>query len=276
LVDSFSFLILVDFALLLAIAFIHMVLVVVKGTTYKDEFCVEIPMEANVGEVTKDLTDIQNYRHRVQLQMYSARELLESAGKVSTELQVEFKALQDEISTNLKAINVPVTPDQYKIYWHRLKEMTCKLFPNECVHKDGEQAAVDNLYAMYDNPDIDEDYRLFIYHCRAMVDPAYRQHEVMDNNNKSKVTLKLAKSGGKAPSREPRLDYDSQREMRKVWDERAVAAKSLEASELHEKVKQMSRPGVILSAGAISEGDMKLNTSKLRPIFSGAEVKDVE
>jgi hypothetical protein len=280
-----------------------MVNLVVKGTKFIDEFTYQCSVTATVGELCAGLTRIQNARHRVGLQSLSVAEMVPAAKKANAALGDEYEQRHDAIAASLKDKATPVSDAQFDDCWQEFKARTVALFPSECVHADGDVAAVENLYAMHQNPDIDEDYRLHVYHCRAVLDPEYRPTEVLDvakagmwfcgkamapdatvgkycsNNEKSKITVKLALADGAAPSKEPRMSYNDQRELRGTFDRKAEEFKTLEAPELGDRVALLRRAEQkeAVRNTAPSGGDgAKINVGAMRPIYSGASVSTTD
>lgn len=275
-----------------------MVQLVVKGTRFADEFVYCTPAATAVAALAPALTRIQNIRHRVKLQLFSVNELMEAAGKANAALAPEFQKAYDEISVAVKNPKLEVADDTFDVAWKRLRDLTVELFPNECAHKDGDKAAIDHLYELHENPDIDEDYRQHVYHCRAMLDPDYREHEVLNvdtaalwfcgkqmpgdatigkycgNNEKSKITVKISAAGGPAPSKEPRIDYSSQRDLRTYFEARREEFNSLEAPELRERALLRAKRDVQAGPSGPKQGLAagELNLGGLRPIHNTAQV----
>ena len=236
-----------------------MVFLVVKGTKWLDEFVYVAPLEAVCGPLAKKLVHIQNKRYRVKLQLFSVDGLMPEAKKANADLAATYLRRHDEITAQLKDPKLQVGDDDFDRIWHELRELTTALFPKECDHKDGPAAAVDTLYKLHEDPDLDEDYRLIVYHCRQILDPDYRAHEVHDEdtiamwfagkemkaddplsvycgkNEKSRVTVKLAKAGGAAPGLEPKIAYNDQRELRKAFEAKRAEFATLEESELRDR-----------------------------------------
>jgi hypothetical protein len=173
--------------------------------------------------------------------------------------------------------------------WKSLCDWAKQLFPGDATHPEGDEAAVGALYEKHDNPDIDEAYRLHLYHVRAMLDPKYRPHESLKEetaalffngrelpaqcaigalcamNEKSRVTVKLGTTGGVAPSKEPRIGYEDQREMHAQHARRAAEFATLEESELRGRVLAQTRPGLALP-GAGAAPSITTDAARLRPI----------
>lgn len=282
-----------------------MVRLVVKGTKFPDEFSFVTSCSTRWSDLAGILTTIQNDRHKVRQQLFSARELLEEVEKTektaaTARLVAGYAALVSEISNVLKSPQTSIGATQFATYWKQVKEMTMDVFPKECRRSDGEEATVTWLFQQYENPDIDENYRVHIFHCRAIMDPQNRQHELTDiataavwccgkqmspsdtvgkccgNNKKSSVTVKIA-APDSAPAKEPRISYDEQRQLRVFAEEKKSQLASLEDSELRDRVAKMSRGTCVLpasgSTGNSSIAARGLNTTGLRPIYSGAQEK---
>lgn len=274
-----------------------MVQLTVKGTKNLDEFVYVCTCAAVCGELAPKLAHVQNMRQRVRLQLYSCKELLPAAARANAGRGADLKRRFEEIDNEIRNPRTPVADEQYDLAWKELRDLTRDVFPNECQHKDGEQAAVDQLYALHDNPDIDDDYRVHIYHCRAIMDPENRPNEMVDeakccmwfsgnamasddtigkycgNNEKSRITVKIAPRDGQAPSKEPRLDYDAQRELHRHFAAKRETMAALEESELREKAlarQRAERKAAVTSAPVA--GEPRLNLEGVRPIYSGAQV----
>uniref|UniRef100_A0A7S1Q456 Uncharacterized protein n=1 Tax=Neobodo designis TaxID=312471 RepID=A0A7S1Q456_NEODS len=281
-----------------------MVQLTVKGTKHPDEFLFLCKCSDTCGDLAAKLVAIQNLRHRVRLQLYSASDLQAAAERAAPEVAPKFKERVEAINADTKNPRFIVGDDTYANYWTELRDFAERLFPSECVHGDGKsaddlKAAIDKLYELHENPDIDEDFRLHVYHCRAMLDPDYRPHEALDeataamwfagklmanddtigkycgNNDKSRLTVKLAAKDGVAPSKEPRVDYNQQRELHKHFAARKEEFAKLEESELRDlamaRAKQ-ERKDAALPPGAGARGEPRLNLDGVRPIKSNAEV----
>jgi hypothetical protein len=271
-----------------------MVWISVKGTKFIDEFGFEADLSDSCRDLAKTLTHLQNTRHRVKLQLLSVSELLTTAENAKAPLAPAYREAYDTIYKASKDPKRPLKPLEFDEYWTILRDLTRQLFPGECTHKDGEDAAVNRLYELHENPEIDEDYRLHIYNCRAILDPQWRQNEMLDEsstgmwfcgklmddketvakycggNNKSRITLKLAPASGPAPSGEPRISYEDQRAMRRVFYEKKETLKTLEESELRDMVVKQARGRVSLPSFGDS-ANMNLNTQRLRPIYNKKE-----
>ncbi|ESS69015.1 hypothetical protein TcG_08303 [Trypanosoma cruzi] len=283
-----------------------MVLLTVKGTIFPDEFTFECTASTSISpELARQLCHIQNARHQVKLQLLSARELLEEARRKrgldasgsTDDALTSYGGLIEEVSTRMKDTNKSVTLEEFDHAAEKLREMTEKLFPGECsLSEGGRDAAVERLYALHDNPDIDEDYRLVVYHCRAILDKRWKQQELQredqaglwfcgklmegtiskysGRNEKSRLTVKVHPKDGAAPSIEPRMSYDDQRALFERMRQRREEYKTLEESELREKVLAQSRGRVVLDVASVS-GGVRVDMSRLRPICPRKEENDV-
>lgn len=283
-----------------------MVLLTVKGTTFPDEFAVECPASTEIfPELSRRVCQIQNTRHQVRLQLLSARELLEEArakrrsntSAASDDALEAYEHMIQDTSARLKDKSRPVTLEEFNDCAEKLRDMTEQLFPEECcVPEGGRSAAVERLYALHENPDLDEDYRLIVYHCRAILDTQWKQHELQreenaglwfcgklmegtvskysGSNEKSRLTVRVHPKDGAAPSGEPRISYDDQRALFERMRQRREEYKTLEESELRDRVVAQSRGRVVLDI-APAVGGVKVNLSQLRPIYSKGEEREV-
>lgn len=196
----------------------------------------------------------------------------------------------EEISAGLKNAKAVVPEGMYERYWGMLRDYAVQIFPNECVLKaestaaatsstdpaaattpplEGDavhEAAISKLYELHDNPDLDEDFRLHIYHCRTVLDPLWRINEQLNvakgvslwfngkslkgsytigklcnDNEKSRVTVKVALKDGGAPALEPTIDYNTQRELRKVFLEKREVLSTLEESEMRDVISKQAK-----------------------------------
>ncbi|CUG89810.1 Hypothetical protein, putative [Bodo saltans] len=264
-----------------------MVQLQVKGTKFPDTFIYEVSCRDHIGEETRKLTHLQNMRHKVRLQLYAMGELattLKEKQRTSTdaaavEVATLYGAAHDAIMAEYKDATLVIPADRFDQHWQNIKKLTIDAFPKDCTHADGDDAAVTKLWELHENPDIDEDYRLHVYHCRAIMDPQWRENEVFtdttttalwfcgkildktktfgdhcNQNEKSKLTVKIALEKGPAPAGEPRMSYDDQRTMRNHVCERRETLKKLEDSELRDRVVKQSRGGVLLSAPGVGGG----------------------
>lgn len=270
-----------------------MVQLCVKGTKFPDEFVFECDLKDSIATLTTTITHVQNMRHQVKLQLFSVSELIAAAKKLGPEFASQaarYEATYKELYALSRDAKATITASQFDEYWKTLKDYTVELFPAECVHKDGEEAALNRLWELHENPDIDEDYRLHVYHCRAIMDLHWRGNEKLDedktalwfcgkkldksstvgaycnNNAKSKLTVKVALESGPAPSGEPRMSYDDQRTMRNMVCERREKFKQLEDSELRDRVVKQARGQILLSAsgGAMAPGELPVRVTGLK------------
>lgn len=214
------------------------------------------------------------------------------------ELIAEYEKTYQEILAAHKDPKRVNTDSMFDDYAATIRRLTVTLFPGECTHENGEDAAVTRLYELHENPDIDEDYRVHVYHCRAIMDPQWRQNELIDeataalwfagkkldtasgvkvgqycgNNPKSRLTVKPALGSGPAPSGEPRMSYDDQRNLRQRFQEKREVYATLEESELRDQVVKKARGQIVLGGGS-QVGD-HIRTEGLRPIYSKPTVTE--
>lgn len=147
---------------------------------------------------------------------------------------------------------------------------------------------INTLYSMHENPDLDEDERLVVYHCRLILDDLWREEErelagevgvwfagkLMTGklskygNAKSKLIVRVAKRDGPPPSGEPRMRYDDQRALFQKIREKRETFKNLEESELRDRVVKQSRGQVLLGRSGVGvgldEGDVRSNVRRIR------------
>jgi hypothetical protein len=273
-----------------------MVQLTVKGTRNPDEFLYTCSCKDTCGDLSTRLCRIQNLRHRVKLQLFSVADLMPAAKRANEELAAVYAQRYDAINADMRNARFMVADGVMEAYWQELRDLTTRLFPIECVHAEGEKVAVDKLYEMHDNPDIDEDYRHHIYHCRAILDPEYRANEVLPeatcamwfngsampseetigkycgNNEKSRITVKLASSGSAAPSKEPRVNYEQQRELNAHFTAKREEFAQLEESELREMALRKAKMEKKAALPSQSASEPRLNLDGVRPIHSGATV----
>ncbi|KAG5465663.1 hypothetical protein CUR178_00374 [Leishmania enriettii] len=322
-----------------------MVLVVVKGTNYPDEFTLECALtdvlsaseqsprstvdvsspppactpSPTAGAIVPVIAHILNQRHHVRLMLMSAQELAmlwpqqhrHSDGKARSEggenHDVEealkrYQALIDTLYTRLKDAKTPVSADEFDDAEDQLRTLTATLYPSLCLHANGPEAAVEELYRRHEDPDLDEDTRLLVYHCRVLLDPEWKADERIKEdeaalwfcgkpmegtlakycgrNEKCKVIVKVAPRKGPAPSCEPRMRYEDQRALYRAMCQRREAYKELEDAELRDRVVQQSRGAdrLLLSATAAagSRSTVALRTDGLRPIFPRKEEHEMD
>ncbi|EPY29501.1 hypothetical protein STCU_04520 [Strigomonas culicis] len=291
-----------------------MVFFVVKGTKFPDEFVVERKLTDVIDIADEDgpagaadrpptvaqtVCHIQNMRHRVRLLLLSAQELLREMeeGKYTPPPLAEgdrpaaLQAYVDALYAQLKDAKALVADDAYDAAAARLTAWTARLYPALCTHADGEAAAITALYNLLEDPDVEEDRRLRIYHCRALLDPQWKHEECQaeataalwfcgkrmvgtaaayaGRNEKSRLTVKVAAREGPAPSGEPRMHYDDQRALYQRMREKRETFKQLEESELRERVLRQVRAANVVAPAAVSEAARtSVNTAQLRPIYA--------
>ncbi|KEG08175.1 hypothetical protein DQ04_07831030 [Trypanosoma grayi] len=283
-----------------------MVLLTVKGTTFPDEFAFECTASTDISpELAQQICHMQNARHQVRLQLLSARELIDEARRkwksdvagARVDTLAAYECMIEETYTRLKDKSTPVTVEEFDCYAEKLRKMTEDLFPEECsVPGGGRDAAIESLYQLHDNPDIDEDHRLVIYHCRAILDPQWKKQELQredqvglwfcgklmegtiakysGKNEKSRLTVKVHPKDGAPPSIEPRMSYDDQRVLFERLRQRREEYKTLEDSELRDRVLAQSRGRVVLDVAAATDS-IKVDTSRMRTIRPQKEEKEV-
>lgn len=275
-----------------------MVQLQVKGTKFPDTFVYEVTCRDNIGEETRKVTHLQNMRHKVRLQLYSMGELAttlkETRAAIDPELVAAYALAHETIMAEYKDAKLVIPADRFDQHWHHIKKLTIEAFPKDCTHADGDDAAVTKLWELHENPDIDEDYRLHVYHCRTIMDPQWRENEVFSDttatalwfcgkildksktfgdhanqNEKSKLTVKIALEKGSAPAGEPRMSYDDQRTMRNYICEKRELVKSLEDSELRDRVIQQSRGNVLIGAPTVGRQGGTESSIRVQGISKG-------
>ena len=300
-----------------------MVQLVVKGTRHPDEFIFECDVNDKSGDIAKTVAGIQNCRIKVKNQLLSWDDLLPAArvatakrADSSTSVVDELALLMEEIRATLKNPKAAVPAGMFENYWNQLRDYAVHIFPNECVVKkeattaqreeaassvadDSHDAAIVRLYELHDNPDLNEDYRLHIYHCRTILDPLWRVNELLNiekgvslwfngkalkasspigrlcgDNNKSKVTVKVAAKDGSAPSLEPTIDYKAQRELREVMVARRETLKGLEDTELQGLIVQQAKDKIRMGSIGLRENRVDVSLSKLPSKVDETEAKD--
>lgn len=272
-----------------------MVQLCIKGTKFPDEAVFEAQCGDSVATVTSQVVHLHNMRHKVRLQLYSMGELsttlssnAAAAGATEQlkELAARYASAYQRILAAHKDAKRVCAALEFDELWRSIKQLTIEAFPTECIHKDGDDAAINRLYELHENPDLDEDYRLHVYHCRAIMDPQWRENEIVDeskgalwfcgkvldvtkklgdycnNNAKSKLTVKVALKDGPAPAGEPRMSYDDQRVMRNYVCTKRETLKQLEDSELRDRVVQLSRGKVQLGLAGGDALNLKVSGVK--------------
>ncbi|RNF03440.1 uncharacterized protein Tco025E_08172 [Trypanosoma conorhini] len=293
-----------------------MVLLTVKGTTFPDEFTVACTATTAIdAALAQRLCRIQNVRHQLKLQLLSARELLaevrrrrppKSPGGTGDDddgeaaLAAAYERLIEATSRRLRDAAAPVTPEEFDAAAEELRGMTERLYPDECcVPAGGRDAAVERLYALHETPELDEERRLVVYHCRAVLDRQWKQHELQredgaglwfcgklmeggslarysGRNEKSRLTVKVHPKDGPAPSAEPRMSYDDQRVLFARMRQRREEYKTLEDSELRARVAAQTRGRVVVDAASLpTAAAVTVDTARLRPIRPQTEERDV-
>ncbi|GET93438.1 hypothetical protein, conserved [Leishmania tarentolae] len=261
---------------------------------------------SSTGTIVPGIAHILNKRHHVRLMLMSAQELAtlwpeyqrRSDGTLSSEAGEKqdleevlgrYQALIDSLYTRLKDAKTPVLADEFDNAERELRTLTATLYPSLCNHPDGSEAAVQQLYTKHEDPELDEDTRLAVYHCRALLDPDWKANERVKEdeaalwfcgkpmeatlakycgrNEKSKVIVKVAPRKGSAPSCEPRMRYEDQRALYRAMCQRRETYKQLEDSELRDRVIQQSRNtkqlllGVAATSSSYNEGTQMLAAS---------------
>lgn len=327
-----------------------MVLLVVRGTKYPDEFIVEraltdvVSPDVTAGEsgsstsIVPGIAHLVNMRHIVRLMLLSAQELRETyvelkgeipsphiaaeGGGAAVSIAVTddksmketpasqrsegadpsiqaYERLLQTLQERLKDTKDPVSLDEFDVAADQIRNLTATLFPTYCVHEKGTAAAIEELYRLHEDPELDEACRLTVYHCRAILDPAWRESERVPErdcalwfcgkamegtlakyggrNERSKLIVKVAPRGGPAPSGEPRMRYEDQRVLYKEMCRRRELYQQLEESELRDRVLQQTRGQVMLASnpGGSDCSELKLQTDRLRLIYKQKEEREV-
>ncbi|EPY39126.1 hypothetical protein AGDE_04803 [Angomonas deanei] len=289
-----------------------MVVLVVKGSKYPDQFLFECKLSDAVNDtedekgervegVCRAVARVQNNRHQVRLMLLSAQELLNEInsghytpiGEQKEELIKEYATLTEQLYERLKDNQyMQQSVGEWEEAAATIRAKTTTLYSEWCTHKDGEEAAITNLYNQLENPDLPEDTRLRVYHCRAILDPTWKAEEcgatetaalwfcgkklegligdAAGRNEKSKLIVKVAPKDGPAPSGEPRMTYEHQRELYQRIREKKETLRSLEESELRDRVVHQYRNRNMVLPSAVSSKGVPdhLNTSNLRPIHN--------
>eukprot|EP00759_Apiculatamorpha_spiralis_P025313 PhF_6_TR28322/c0_g1_i1/m.41960 len=272
-----------------------MVVLLVKGTRERDDFSINVPGTTLVKDIVPVIQEMQNTRIRIHHQIYSARELIES---FNDKMDVTpLRAVLEEAEKGIMAKAVkpePSTPGDTQRIWRAFRDATVTLWPLDCTHTDGEDAAVSALYKKHDDPELDETQRLHVFHWRAILDREYRSHEgiegkavmwfagkLMDadaplsqylgKNEKSTATVKITAEAATAPMREPRVPYDTQRALANHAKQRAAEFKTLEDSEVREYVLKQTKGNVLLPGGRGGDGvggtgEVRLSASNVNTI----------
>ncbi|KPI87350.1 hypothetical protein ABL78_3538 [Leptomonas seymouri] len=324
-----------------------MVFLVVKGTVYPDEFTVErklsdtlssssappsdkaTPASGNADaspsvqdSIVPAIAHILNKRHQLRLMLMSAQELAallqqsqKEGGAATSEaaLLEHYTTRIEELHARLKDAASPVRDDEFDQAVAEVRAMTSSLYPCFCTHPEGTEAAIQKLYSQHEDPELDEDTRLLVYHCRAIVDPQWKANEMISEdaaalwfcgkpmestlakyagrNEKSKIIVKVAPRAGPAPSSEPRMRYEDQRILYQIMCQKREVYKQLEESELRDRVVRQARGAVQLplGAGGVASSTLStagagpggsdaiptLKTDKLRPIYSQKEEREI-
>lgn len=258
-----------------------------------------------------------NARHQLRLMLMSAQELAtifaESHNENESAELGRYTARMEELHKRLKDAKSPVRDGEFDEAAAELRALTSSLYPALCTHAEGPDAAIQRLYTQHEDPDLDEDLRLLVYHCRTILDPQWKSGErvkeeeaalwfcgkPMDGtlakyagrNEKSKVIVKVAPRCGPAPSGEPRMRYEDQRALYQALCQRRETYKQLESSELRDRVVQQARGVVRLSPGIGGAASTSLSTAnvdpaptnvtstfqmeKLRPIYAHKEEREL-
>lgn len=271
------------------------------------------------SSIVPAVAHILNTRHQLRLALMSAQDLARlfddhhnAGARTDNEAQLlrQYNRHIEELQVRLKDAKSPVRDDEFDEAVAELRALTSSLYPSLCTSPEGTEAAIQRLYAQHEDPDLDEDTRLLVYHCRAIIDPAWKAREMVKEdeaalwfcgkpmegtlakyagrNEKSKIIVKVAPRAGPAPSAEPRMRYEDQRALYRIMCQRREEYKQLEESELRDRVVQQARGAVRLSingTGAAAASDFSVNaasaaapvlrTEKLRPIYAHKEEREL-
>lgn len=281
-----------------------MVQLLIKGTTYPDEFRMEFPLDYPISAADVEAEGAAaggpcaavlacrqlNRRHQLRLMLLSARALAQECRPAP--LSPEWEAYRDFVASaeaQVKQTTAPSTVAETEALIADLRERTAALETELTTHKDGLEAAIQHLYEQHEDPNLDEGRRLRVYHVRAIMDPRWREGEQLaeataglwfaskvmagtfaaycGRNERSRLTVKVSKAGegAAAPSAEPRMSYDDQRALFAYRQQRRAAYETLEESELRDRVVRQARGAVALPGAGAGIEPEQLRRPPVRP-----------
>eukprot|EP01061_Rhynchopus_euleeides_P027287 TRINITY_DN44421_c0_g1_i1.p2 TRINITY_DN44421_c0_g1~~TRINITY_DN44421_c0_g1_i1.p2 ORF type:complete len:277 (+),score=104.39 TRINITY_DN44421_c0_g1_i1:31-831(+) len=236
-----------------------MVVILLKGdgeNLVKEQCLYETSGDANCGDVTLDLTKLQNMRVRLRFMIAAAKALLK--GIKDENLRKVFDGpLQDaaylldlaRIDTDRRKITYP----EYAAAADGLKGCAIIAFPAETSDRRGGRTPVENLCAQLDDEDCENSDHL---RCLlSLIDEGAVSEDMLPEgacqlwwaskqlhaedpvskysgrNEKTKLVCKLNKMGGNAPTKEPPISAETQRDMMAYWHKKQEEQKKLVVDE---------------------------------------------
>ena len=294
-----------------------MVLFHMKSCDDRDEYLYSAPSTTNTTDVLSDLTFIHNARVRLRSQTLSIYNLLnENDGehtKNKTDSEKEsLKEIHEAASyiTKLERIKerVIVGRDELTAMVEKIENTAIEFF-SECQSTE-EIPAIESLWKKRDDSEISEGDRLRAWYFLELIDPFFKERDYFEpnkttlwwagkqikpdhllkdftgQNDKSKIVAKLQTTAKGCPSREQRLKYDEQRELREHFSQKRETFKELEASELASHQNVTRKPGDYVKFSApTSTGDAMFSTdvkksggltalnTNVRPIHNSGKVE---
>ena len=213
-----------------------------------DEFLVEAAGATNVGEATRLCLEMQNMRVRVKWMAASAKELAKELPEEARHVMVNAaddaaRYLALERTTVAKA---PSSLPELNALRETLKGATMMSFPRECSGTD----ALQRLAQLLDSENAGEKERAIAHRVLSIMDDGATTEDIIHGphqlwwsgkaldldadlskyvgrNEKTKLVMKLGKSGGGPPPRESALDAQTQNEMMAYWHRKQEEAKKL-------------------------------------------------
>lgn len=213
-----------------------------------DDFLVECPSTANVGEMTQLCVEMQNLRTRLKWMVTAAKDL---AKELSEEQAAIMHNAADEAARYISverslSAKLPCKMDELKALAETIKGATMMTFPAHCSGTD----ALQRLAAVLDSETASEKEHAVAHRVLSIIDAGAKTEDIIEGpqalwwvgkqldaaqdiakysgrNEKTKLVVKIAKAGGHAPPRESALDAQTQQEMMAYWYRKQEEQKKL-------------------------------------------------
>eukprot|EP01059_Diplonema_ambulator_P025065 TRINITY_DN42046_c0_g1_i1.p1 TRINITY_DN42046_c0_g1~~TRINITY_DN42046_c0_g1_i1.p1 ORF type:complete len:278 (+),score=78.64 TRINITY_DN42046_c0_g1_i1:116-835(+) len=207
------------------------------------------------GDITLELTKLQNMRVRVRFMIQAAKALQKEV--TDEKIKSVFEAPLAEATALLDLEHITrkraITLNEYQVVVDTLKGCATIAYPSECTDRRGGRTPVENLCKQLDdesceNPD----------HIRcllALIDDGARTDDMLPEgqtqlwwaskqlhsddllkkytgkNEKTKLICKLTKLGSSVPTKEPVIDIQAQQDMMAYWHRKQEENKKLQVDD---------------------------------------------
>ncbi|KAJ9437821.1 UPF0769 protein [Diplonema papillatum] len=235
-----------------------MVVIHLKGdgeNMYKEQCLVDTTGDVKCGELTLQLTTLQNTRVRLRFMIAAAKFLQKNLADDGLKKTFEgpIAAATDLLSLDHVANRRKVTLAEYLAAADALKGCAIIAYPAACSDSRGGRTPVENLCAQLESEECED-----LDHVRSLLsllDDGARTEDMLPEgatqlwwaskqlhaedllskysgkNDKTKLVCKITKVGSHAPTKEPPIDAKTQQDMMTYWHRKQEENKKLVADE---------------------------------------------